>query len=210
MGSSKGKDGKLTSDSGKYARYTTEQVEILESIYNDCPKPSSARRQQIIRECPSLANIGQKQLKVWFQNRRCREKQRKETNRLQSWASKLNAMHQLLLEENDRLQKQAAHLSSENQYLRQQLHLQHPHVDLNYRVSITATHDTSSESVVTSGQHVVTSGPQHQRSPQHASQGWSVSQLSAVAEMTLAEFLAKATGGMVNGIPLPGMKPGPD
>nr|AWD38907.1 class III homeodomain-leucine zipper protein [Cyrtomium guizhouense] len=202
MGSSKGKDGKLATDSGKYARYTTEQVELLESIYNDCPKPSSARRQQIIRECPLLANIGQKQLKVWFQNRRCREKQRKETSRLQSWASKLNAMHQLLLEENDRLQKQAAHLSSENQYLRQQLHLQHPQVDLNYRVAITSTHDTSSESVVTNGQH--------QRSPQHTGQGWNVSQLSAVAEMTLADFIAKATGGMVNGIPLPGMKPGPD
>nr|AWD38905.1 class III homeodomain-leucine zipper protein [Coryphopteris nipponica] len=200
MGSSKGKEGKLMGDSGKYARYTPEQVEILERVYNDCPKPSSSRRQQLIRDCPILTNIGQKQLKVWFQNRRCREKQRKETGRLQHWNSKLNAMNQMLLEENERLQKQAAQLILENQYLRQQLQLQHPHVDLNQQ-AIVPTTDTSSESVVTSGQH--------QHSPHHASQEWSVSQLSAVAEKLLAEFLTKATGGMVDGIPLPGMKPGP-
>jgi homeobox-leucine zipper protein len=71
MGSSKVKDSaKLVTDSGKYARYTPEQVEILERVYNECQKPSSSRRQQLIRECPSLTNIGQKQLKVWFQNRR--------------------------------------------------------------------------------------------------------------------------------------------
>ena len=75
MGSSKAKDGKSSAsndslDCGKYARYTQEQVEILERVYNDCPKPSSSRRQQLIRECPTLANIGHKQLKVWFQNRR--------------------------------------------------------------------------------------------------------------------------------------------
>eukprot|EP00250_Pteridium_aquilinum_P004102 c14338_g1_i1 orf=733-3231(-) len=201
MGSSKGKEGKLMGDSGKYARYTPEQVEILERVYNDCPKPSSSRRQQLIRDCPILTNIGQKQLKVWFQNRRCREKQRKETGRLQHWNSKLNAMNQMLLEENERLQKQAAQLILENQYLRQQLQFQHPHVDLNQRAVVPAT-DTSSESVVTCGQH--------QHSPQHASQEWSVSQLSAVAEKILADFLAKATGGMVEGIPLAGMKPGPD
>ena len=57
-------------DCGKYARYTQEQVEILERVYSDCPKPSSSRRQQLIKECPILANIGHKQLKVWFQNRR--------------------------------------------------------------------------------------------------------------------------------------------
>ncbi|MCO5560392.1 hypothetical protein L7F22_014007 [Adiantum nelumboides] len=201
MGSSKAKEGKLMGDAGKYARYTPEQVEILERVYNDCPKPSSSRRQQLIRDCPILANIGQKQLKVWFQNRRCREKQRKETGRLQHWNSKLNAMNQMLLEENERLQKQSAQLLLENQYLRQQLQLQHPHVDLNQRAVVPTT-DTSSESVVTSGQH--------QHSPPHASQEWSVSQLSAVAEKILADFLAKATGGLVDGIPLPGMKPGPD
>lgn len=61
---------KQSIDTGKYVRYTTEQVEALERLYAECPKPSSMRRQQLIRECPILANIESKQIKVWFQNRR--------------------------------------------------------------------------------------------------------------------------------------------
>ncbi|KAI4368060.1 hypothetical protein MLD38_016666 [Melastoma candidum] len=57
-------------DNGKYVRYTPEQVEALERVYNDCPKPSSNRRQQLISEYPILSNIEAKQIKVWFQNRR--------------------------------------------------------------------------------------------------------------------------------------------
>ena len=57
-------------DNGKYVRYTPEQVEALERLYHECPKPSSVRRQQLIRECPILSNIEPKQIKVWFQNRR--------------------------------------------------------------------------------------------------------------------------------------------
>lgn len=64
------KDGKAGLDNGKYVRYTPEQVEALERLYHDCPKPSSIRRQQLIRECPILSNIEPKQIKVWFQNRR--------------------------------------------------------------------------------------------------------------------------------------------
>ncbi|KAK8980227.1 hypothetical protein V6N11_061441 [Hibiscus sabdariffa] len=62
---------KIAMDNGKYVRYTPEQVEALERLYHDCPKPSSMRRQQLIRECPILSNIEPKQIKVWFQNRRC-------------------------------------------------------------------------------------------------------------------------------------------
>ena len=65
------KDGnKHGIDNGKYVRYTPEQVEALERLYHECPKPSSIRRQQLIRECPILSNIEPKQIKVWFQNRR--------------------------------------------------------------------------------------------------------------------------------------------
>lgn len=64
------KDGKGIMDNGKYVRYTPEQVEALERLYHECPKPSSIRRQQLIRECPILSNIEPKQIKVWFQNRR--------------------------------------------------------------------------------------------------------------------------------------------
>ena len=64
------KEGKGGMDPGKYVRYTPEQVETLERLYHECPKPSSLRRQQLIRECPILSNIEPKQIKVWFQNRR--------------------------------------------------------------------------------------------------------------------------------------------
>ena len=64
-------------DTGKYVRYTPEQVEALERVYSECPKPSSLRRQQLIRECPILSNIEPKQIKVWFQNRRCVRRRRR-------------------------------------------------------------------------------------------------------------------------------------
>lgn len=144
---------KFGMDSGKYVRYTPEQVEALERLYHECPKPSSLRRQQLIRECPILSNIEPKQIKVWFQNRRywessfvlifwvliilenivikmvivlcsckcrCREKQRKESSRLQGVNRKLTAMNKLLMEENDRLQKQVSQLVYENSFFRQQ------------------------------------------------------------------------------------------
>ena len=57
-------------DCSKYVRYTAEQVEALERVYAECPKPSSSRRQQLIRDIPILSNIEPKQIKVWFQNRR--------------------------------------------------------------------------------------------------------------------------------------------
>ena len=55
---------------GKYVRYSAEQVQVLELLYNECPKPSSLRRQQLVRDNPLLQNIEPKQIKVWFQNRR--------------------------------------------------------------------------------------------------------------------------------------------
>ncbi|XP_074312509.1 homeobox-leucine zipper protein ATHB-15-like [Silene latifolia] len=177
-------------DNGKYVRYTPEQVEALERVYHECPKPSSIRRQQLIRECPILSNIEPKQIKVWFQNRRCREKQRKEASRLQAVNRKLTAMNKLLMEENDRLQKQVSHLVYENGYFRQQTQ----------KAGI-ASKDTSCESVVTSGQHVT---------PQHPPRDASPAGLLSIAEETLAEFLSKATGTAVEWVQMPGMKPGPD
>ncbi|OAY76269.1 Homeobox-leucine zipper protein HOX33 [Ananas comosus] len=183
-------------DAGKYVRYTPEQVEALERVYTECPKPSSMRRQQLIRECPVLANIEPKQIKVWFQNRRCREKQRKEASRLQTVNRKLSAMNKLLMEENDRLQKQVSHLVYENGYMRQQLH-----------TASVATTDTSCESVVTSGQHHQQQNP----TPQHPQRDANnPAGLLAIAEETLAEFLSKATGTAVDWVQMVGMKPGPD
>ncbi|KAG1353907.1 homeobox-leucine zipper protein HOX9 [Cocos nucifera] len=172
-------------DTGKYVRYTAEQVEALERVYAECPKPSSMRRQQLIRECPILANIEPKQIKVWFQNRRCREKQRKEASRLQAVNRKLTAMNKLLMEENERLQKQVTQLVHENAYMRQQLQ------------NASLANDTSCESVVTTPQNALrdASNP---------------AGLLSIAEETLAEFLSKATGTAVDWVQMPGMKPGPD
>ncbi|GLT56786.1 hypothetical protein SLA2020_298030 [Shorea laevis] len=174
-------------DSGKYVRYTAEQVEALERVYAECPKPSSLRRQQLIRECPILCHIEPKQIKVWFQNRRCREKQRKESSRLQTVNRKLTAMNKLLMEENDRLQKQVSQLVCENGYMRQQLQTVNP----------SAGTDASCDSVVTT--------PQHSLKDANNPAG-----LLSIAEETLAEFLSKATGTAVDWVQMPGMKPGPD
>ncbi|XP_072952517.1 homeobox-leucine zipper protein HOX32 isoform X2 [Typha angustifolia] len=190
-----GKD-KAGMDAGKYVRYTPEQVEALERVYSECPKPSSMRRQQLIRECPILSNIEPKQIKVWFQNRRCREKQRKEASRLQTVNRKLTAMNKLLMEENDRLQKQVSQLVYENGYMRQQIH-----------TPSAATTDTSCESVVTSGQHHNQQNPIPQHPHRDAN---NPAGLLAIAEETLAEFLSKATGTAVEWVQMVGMKPGPD
>ncbi|RYQ97998.1 hypothetical protein Ahy_B08g094072 isoform B [Arachis hypogaea] len=176
--------------SGKYVRYTAEQVEALERVYIECPKPSSLRRQQLIRDCPILANIEPKQIKVWFQNRRCREKQRKEASRLQTVNRKLTAMNKLLMEENDRLQKQVSQLVCENGYMKQQLHTLQPSA---------ATTDASCDPVVSSSTT--------QQSMRDAN---SPAGFLSIAEETLAEFLSKATGTAVDWVQMPGMKPGPD
>nr|DAA05766.1 TPA_inf: class III HD-Zip protein REV1 [Lotus japonicus] len=173
--------------SGKYVRYTAGQVEALERVYTECPKPSSLRRQQLIRECPVLANVEPKQIKVWFQNRRCREKQRKEASRLQAVNRKLNAMNKLLMEENDRLQKQVSQLVCENGFMRQQL--QAP--------SAAGTTDGNGDSVATTSRNSMRDA----NSP---------AGFLSIAEETLAEFLSKATGTAVDWVQLPGMKPGPD
>ncbi|KAH1066768.1 hypothetical protein J1N35_031755 [Gossypium stocksii] len=173
-------------DGGKYVRYTAEQVEALERVYAECPKPSSLRRQQLIRECPILSNIEPKQIKVWFQNRRCREKQKKESSRLQTVNRKLTAMNKLLMEENDRLQKQVSQLVCENGYMKQQLHTVN-----------TSGADANCDSLGTT--------PQHSLRDTNSPAG-----LLSIAEETLAEFLSKATGTAVDWVQMPGMKPGPD
>ncbi|KAI3974032.1 hypothetical protein MKX01_026429 [Papaver californicum] len=182
-------------DTSKYVRYTPEQVEALERVYIECPKPSSLRRQQLVRECPILSNIEPKQIKVWFQNRRCREKQRTEASRLQTVNRKLTAMNKLLMEENDRLQKQVSQFVYENGYMKTQL-----------TNSSAVTTDTSCESVVTSDQRQQQQNPTL-HPPRDAN---NPAGLLAIAEETRTQFLAKATGTAVDWVQMLGMKPGPD
>ncbi|KAK9268159.1 hypothetical protein L1049_010601 [Liquidambar formosana] len=105
-------------------------------------------------------------------------------------------MNKLLMEENDRLQKQVSQLVYENGYMRQQL-----------QSASVATTDTSCESVVMSGQHQQQQNP----TPQHPQKDANnPAGLLAIAEETLAEFLNKATGTAVDWVQMIGMKPGPD
>uniref|UniRef100_A0A7N0TCY1 START domain-containing protein n=1 Tax=Kalanchoe fedtschenkoi TaxID=63787 RepID=A0A7N0TCY1_KALFE len=123
---------------------------------------------------------------------RCREKQRKESSRLQAENKKFTAENRMLVEENERLQKQVSHLSYDNGFMRQKLR------------SRSATTDASCESVVT---------PHSQQNPTHQPRerdANSPAGLLAIAEETQAEFLSKATGIAVNWIQMVGMKPGPD
>nr|DAA05779.1 TPA_inf: class III HD-Zip protein HDZ33 [Selaginella moellendorffii] len=187
----------------KYARYTNEQLEILELVYNECPKPSSLRRQQLMKEAPILANIAPKQLKVWFQNRRCREKQRKETSRLHGLNSKLTALNKILVENNDHLAKQSTQLTLQKHTLRKHLYgdcsSQRPPMEAS-QVCRGALAAGSSEIAGTSELPNI----------QHLSLDHGPVGLSALAEQSLADFLAKATGTAVDWIQLLGMKPGPD
>ena len=87
-------------DASKYVRYTPEQVEALERLYYECPKPSSLRRQQLVRECAVLANVDPKQIKVWFQNRRARYK----SKLIEEEFSKLRASHDAVVFHNCHLE----------------------------------------------------------------------------------------------------------
>ncbi|KAA8539315.1 hypothetical protein F0562_026007 [Nyssa sinensis] len=183
---SKNGNGNRREDGGKYARYTAKQLEVLEKVYAECPKPSYSRRKELINEYPILSNVQSKQIKVWFQNRRCRDKLKKEASQLQSVNKTLNATNKLLMEENARLQKQVSQLVYENEHMRQQLQ----------NVSTTTT-DTCRGTVVNSSQHSLRTA----NNP---------TGLLSLAEETMREFLSKATGTVVDWVPIPGMKPGPN
>ncbi|XP_059669154.1 homeobox-leucine zipper protein REVOLUTA-like [Cornus florida] len=185
-GSGRNGGGNQREDAGKYMRYTAEQIEVLEKAYAQCTKPSLSRRKQLIDEYPILANIDQNQIKVWFQNRRCRDKQKNEAIQLQLVNEKLIATNKFLMEENDRLQKQVSQLVLENENMRQQLQY----------VSV-AIPNTRNEATVNSSQHSVMAVE-------------NPTGLLAVAEETMQEFLLKATGTAIEWVPIPGMKPGLD
>ncbi|XP_042438343.1 homeobox-leucine zipper protein HOX32-like isoform X2 [Zingiber officinale] len=104
-------------------------------------------------------------------------------------------MNKLLMEENDRLQKQVSQLVYDNGYMRQQIH-----------TTSGATTDNSCESVVASGQHHQ-QNPMPRHPPRDAN---NPAGLLAIAEETLTEFLSKATGTAVDWVQMVGMKPGPD
>ncbi|RWV89566.1 hypothetical protein GW17_00048277 [Ensete ventricosum] len=123
---------------------------------------------------------------------RCREKQRKEAFRLQTVNRKLNAMNKLLMEENDRLQKQVSELVYENGFMRQQLHNVSVHVVCSLFLVSTNVNKTQHLSIL---KRMLTTQLGNQ-----------TSFLLAIAEETLAEFLSKATGTAVDWVQMVGMK----
>lgn len=52
------------------ARFTNEQIEVLEKLFVKCPIPNNLVRATILHDQPILKSITNNQLKVWFQNRR--------------------------------------------------------------------------------------------------------------------------------------------
>ncbi|KAL9165396.1 hypothetical protein ABFS82_06G168400 [Erythranthe guttata] len=168
----------------RYARYTEQQIEVLEKLYAECSSPNHFQRAQIIREEPTLRNIDNKQLKVWFQNRRCREKQRKENCDLASENRRLTAANKMLRQENDGLQKKLAQLICENEHLRNQV--------LNLTTTIT-TYDLVHQPE--------TNNPQMPIRIANSNNG-----LLSLAEETKKEFLSKAVGTAINWIPVPWLK----
>ncbi|XP_057784620.1 homeobox-leucine zipper protein REVOLUTA-like isoform X2 [Salvia miltiorrhiza] len=170
---------KRRQEGGKYARYSEDQIEVLEKAYAVCSNPTHFQRQQIMRDQPALRGIDHKQLKVWFQNRRCREKQKKESGDVASENRRLNEANKMLKEENDGLQKKLTQLISENGQLRNQV------------LGLTSTISTYQL-----GHQPEASNPQLPVIV--ADKG-----LVSLAEETRKEFLSKAIGTAINWVPVP-------
>ncbi|XP_042011431.1 homeobox-leucine zipper protein HOX9-like isoform X1 [Salvia splendens] len=170
-------------EGGKYARYSEDQIAVLEKAYAVCSNPTHFQRQQMMRDQPALRGIDHKQLKVWFQNRRCREKQKKESGDVAAENRRLNEANKMLKEENDGLNQKMIIIISENGELRHQVF---------NLTSIVATY--------------------HMRHRPEASNPQEVSVivdergLVSLAEETRAEFLSKAIGTAINWVPVPWQK----
>lgn len=64
------KDIKRIHENDNIMCYSDEQLAIFEQLYAQCPHPSASQRQQMKRDHVALKDIEDKQIKIWFQNRR--------------------------------------------------------------------------------------------------------------------------------------------
>lgn len=87
---------------------------------------------QHIYHTTAVLSLAVYSLLVYLKLLRCREKQRKESARLQTVNRKLSAMNKLLMEENDRLQKQVSHLVYENGFMKHRINTVSPPFCLNH------------------------------------------------------------------------------
>ncbi|KAI3746157.1 hypothetical protein L6452_08580 [Arctium lappa] len=61
-------------DKKRYHRHTTEQIQLLEATFKECPHPDEKMRLQLSREL----GLNPRQIKFWFQNRRTQLKAKSE------------------------------------------------------------------------------------------------------------------------------------
>ncbi|KAG8390799.1 hypothetical protein BUALT_Bualt01G0121100 [Buddleja alternifolia] len=213
-GSRGGRGVRRGREGGRYARYTEEQIEILEKVYAKNSNPNCYQRAEIMSEEPLLMGIDKKQLKVWFQNRRCREKQKKEYSELEAENKKLTKANKALRVENNSLQKKLTQLMYENEDLRNQvLHL----------TSNITTRDLSRKPEASTSQLSLTIADNNNgycRVPLNLQNvhlqlsscvdcllsNFLSYSLLLLAEETKNEFLSKAIGTAVNWTPVRGLK----
>ncbi|KAE9597467.1 putative transcription factor & lipid binding HD-SAD family [Lupinus albus] len=72
----------------RYLRHTSEQIQRLESLFNECPHPDEKQRAQLSREL----GLAPTQIKFWFQNRRTQMKvqhERKDNSTLRAENDKI-------------------------------------------------------------------------------------------------------------------------
>ncbi|XP_042017942.1 homeobox-leucine zipper protein HOX9-like [Salvia splendens] len=174
---------KRREEGGKYARYSEDQIAVLEKAYAVCSNPNHFQRQQMMRDQPALRGIDHKQLKVWFQNRRCREKQKKENGDVAAENRRLHEANKMLKEENDGLNQKLIITISENGELRHQV--------FNLTSIITTYH--------------IRHRPETSN-PQEVPVIVDEKGLVSLAEETRTEFLSKAIGTAINWVPVPWQK----
>ncbi|MCO5561516.1 hypothetical protein L7F22_015137 [Adiantum nelumboides] len=105
-------------------RLSSQQRHELEHLYRQCPRPTSALLQRLIKDRPSLACLDIHLLSAWLRSRRFKEKRDEKLSPLYSKNAELKVEHESLLLLNNQLRSQALLLSAENQCLKEQLEIQ--------------------------------------------------------------------------------------
>ncbi|XP_022850171.1 homeobox-leucine zipper protein HOX10-like isoform X2 [Olea europaea var. sylvestris] len=165
----------------KHVTYTDEQIELLEKIYVECPNPTRSQRSQIVQEHPILNGIENRQIKIWFQNCRCCERNKKEKEEFLLMTRNLRAINTMLVEENNLLQNEVAQKMQLRENLRNLLY--HIHLSWMIVMQLIAT-----ASVADLGHETDAFPAANSRS------------IPLPAEETTNRFLSKATGTVTNWI----------
>ncbi|MCO5608234.1 hypothetical protein L7F22_062440 [Adiantum nelumboides] len=105
-------------------RLRSQQRQELEHLCRQCPRPTSALLQRLIKDHPSLASLDIHLLRAWLRSRRFKEKRDEKLSPLYSKNTELKVEHESLLLLNNQLRSQALVLIAENELLKEQLEIQ--------------------------------------------------------------------------------------